>query len=108
MSRMEAVQKLIDDLDEARASGTVYTYGMVQHRLVEIRDAQAPKAPIVRKVELVNGETVLDEVVAFEAMVHLECMADNHWWLLVESGGVRVDVNLGTKRAKIEATTEES
>ena len=39
MSTKEAIQKLIDDLDDARGTGVVYTYGMVQHRLVEIRDA---------------------------------------------------------------------
>lgn len=108
MSVAEDIQKLMIDLDEARADGVVYTYGMVQHRLKDILDNHSPKPPIVRHVELTSGETVLDEVVASDAMVHLECMADNHWWLLVESGGVRVDVNLGTKRAKINAIAEES
>jgi hypothetical protein len=35
----EALEKLITDLDDARADGTVYTYGMVQHRLREILDS---------------------------------------------------------------------
>ncbi|XAZ30648.1 hypothetical protein AAHB34_16005 [Paenarthrobacter ureafaciens] len=84
-------------------------YGVITHtELREILAAHPVKRPIVRNAELIDGATVLDEVVAFEATVHLECMADNHWWLLVESGGVRVDVNLGTKRAKINAIAEES
>lgn len=40
MNTLEAIEQLITDLDEARADGTVYTYGMVQHRLRQILDAR--------------------------------------------------------------------
>lgn len=65
------------------------------------------KAPEVRYATLTSGEVELDEVVARNASVHLECMADNHWWMAITSGGKTVHVNLGTKRAKISATAEE-
>ena len=63
-------------------------------------------APEVRHVTLENGDAELDEVVARNATVHLEAMADNHWWLLVESGGQSVHVNFYTKRAKIRGHAE--
>jgi hypothetical protein len=65
------------------------------------------KAPEVRYATLTTGETELDEVVARNASVHLEAMDDNHWWLLVESGGKSVHVNFYTKRAKISGHAEE-
>ena len=65
------------------------------------------RPPEVRHAILENGETEFDELVAFDAMVHLECMDDNHWWLAVTSGGKTVHVNLSTKRAKIHTTVEE-
>ena len=68
-----------------------------------VRETQAPE---VRYVELTNGETELDEVVARDAYVHLEAMDDNHWWLLVTSGGKSVHVNFYTKRAKISGHAE--
>ncbi len=64
------------------------------------------KAPEVRYATLTSGETELDEVVARNASVHLEAMDDNHWWLLVESGGETVHVNFYTKRAKISGHAE--
>ena len=39
MTTKEAIEQLITDLDDARADGTVYTYGMVQHRLRQILEA---------------------------------------------------------------------
>lgn len=39
MNSNEAIEQLITDLDNARADGTVYTYGMIQHRLRQILDA---------------------------------------------------------------------
>jgi hypothetical protein len=62
--------------------------------------------PEIRHVTLDNGETVLDEVMACNASVHLEAMADNAWWLGIESGGQLVHVNLTTRRAKINGTVE--
>lgn len=67
---------------------------------------QEAKEPEVRQATLTNGETELDEVVAFNAYVHLEAMDDNHWWLLVTSGGKSVHVNFYTKRAKISGHAE--
>ncbi len=64
------------------------------------------RAPEVRCVDLATGEKVLDEVVASNAMVHLEVMDDNHWWMAITAAGKRVDVNLYTKRAKITAVAE--
>lgn len=64
------------------------------------------RAPEVRYVELDNGETELDEVVATNASVHLEAMDDNHWWLSVTAGGETVHVNFYTKRAKISGHAE--
>jgi len=64
------------------------------------------KAPEIRYATLTSGETELDEVVATNATVHLEAMDDNHWWLLVESGGETVHVNFYTKRAKISGHAE--
>ena len=63
--------------------------------------------PEIRYTTLTDGKTELDEVVARNASVHLEAMADNAWWLSVESGGQMVHVNFGTKRAKITGTAEE-
>ena len=64
-------------------------------------------APEVRYVDLTTGEKdVLDEVVARNAYVHLEAMDDNHWWMIITSGGQSVHVNLYTKRAKITAHAE--
>ena len=68
---------------------------------------QPSEPPTVRHVDLITGETgVLDEVIARNADVHLEAMADNHWWLLVTAGGKSVHVNFGTKRAKISGHAE--
>lgn len=62
--------------------------------------------PEIRYATLTDGKTELDEVVARNAYVHLEAMADNAWWLSVESGGQMVHVNFGTKRAKITGIAE--
>lgn len=52
-----------------------------------------------------NEDGTLDEVVADGCYFHLEQMSDSAWWLVVDSGGVAVSVNLFTKRgAKILAT----
>ena len=64
------------------------------------------KAPEVRYVELDSGESVFDEVVAQNAYVHLEAMDDNHWWMIITSGGESVRINLYTKRAKIIADVD--
>lgn len=62
-----------------------------------------PKPPEVR----LNDDGTLDEVVAFGSYVHLEQMSGSHWWLVVESAGQRVTVNLTTKRgAAINASFE--
>lgn len=68
-----------------------------------VREAKAPE---LRYVELTDGETELDEVVAQNAYVHLEAMSENHWWLLVTSGDQSVHVNFYTKRAKISGHAE--
>jgi hypothetical protein len=68
---------------------------------------KAAAAPEIRYVDLTTGEkNVLDEVVAFNATVHLEAMDSNHWWMAITSGGETVHVNLYTKRAKIIAHAE--
>jgi hypothetical protein len=68
---------------------------------------KAAAAPEIRYVDLTTGEkNVLDEVVAFNATVHLEAMDSNHWWMAITSGGETVHVNLYTKRAKIIANAE--
>lgn len=67
---------------------------------------KAAEAPEVRYVDTTTEKGVLDEVVARDAYVHLEAMADNHWWLLVISGGKSVHVNFYTKRAKISGHAE--
>ncbi len=47
-------------------------------------------APEIRR----NDDGTLDEVVARDAVVHLEQMDDDHWWMCIESGGESVHVNL--------------
>lgn len=41
----------------------------------------------------------LDEVCATNATFHLEQMSATHWWMAVECGGKRVQVNLHSKAA---------
>lgn len=67
---------------------------------------KAAEAPEVRYVDTTTEKDVLDEVVARDAYVHLEAMDNNHWWLLVTSGGKSVHVNFYTKRAKISGHAE--
>ena len=64
------------------------------------------ETPEIRYATLNDGTVELDEVVARNANVHLEVMADNAWWLSIESGGQVVHVNFGTKRAKITGFAE--
>jgi hypothetical protein len=82
---------------------------VINHRgMSYYRQPNAPdRAPIVRHTDLTTGEKdVLDEVVAHNAYVHLEVMADNHWWMIITAGGTSVHVNLYTRRAKITGTAE--
>jgi hypothetical protein len=41
-----------------------------------------------------NDDGTLDEIVAGNAHVHLEQMADGHWWLLIRCGGQDMHVDL--------------
>ena len=82
-------------------------YALMEARAALEAAARTAEPPIVRHVDLTTGETdELDEVVARNAYVHLEAMADNHWWLLVTAGGKSVHVNFYTKRAKISGHAE--
>lgn len=36
----EGIQRLIDDLDRARADGSIYTYGQVQQRLQDLLEGE--------------------------------------------------------------------
>ena len=47
-------------------------------------------------VEDPNGD--LDEVVAHNAIVHLERMANNAWSLIIEEPGEKVNITLHTER----------
>jgi hypothetical protein len=84
----------------------MWKFAKHQAAVVDAWLAGQGEPPEIRHVTLDNGETVLDEVVARDASVHLEAMADNAWWLGIESGGQLVHVNLTTKRAKIDGTAE--
>jgi hypothetical protein len=77
-------------------------------RVHELEAKLEGKPPIIREVTMIGkDEPELDEVIAQNASVHLEAMADNHWWMLIQAGGKDVHVNLSTKRAKISAFAEE-
>jgi hypothetical protein len=58
-----------------------------------------PTPPEVR----LHKDGTLDEIVVTNGYFHLEQMDHNHWWLVCESGGVSVNVNLHAK-GKITAT----
>ena len=45
--------------------------------------------------ELPDGRPALDEIVAKGAMIHLEQMSHEHWWIGIESGGKYFHLNFG-------------
>ena len=62
---------------------------------------------IARPEIRLNDDKSLDEIIAQNAVFHLEKLDDNVWWISVESGGKQVDVWLRAK-GKIKARFEES
>ena len=62
--------------------------GKTQRTLLREEMDLSGKPPEVR----LNPDGSLDEVVAENAIVHLERMSDSLWWLSVESGGKTVTV----------------
>ena len=51
--------------------------------------------------QLPDGRPALDEIVASGAVVHLEQMADDHWWMGLEAGGKYFHLNSGTQGGRL-------
>lgn len=58
----------------------------------------------VRYAKLDNGEQEFDEIVARDAVVHLEKMDTNWFCLILEINGERACFNIGSKRAPVNAS----
>ena len=51
--------------------------------------------------ELPEGKPALDEIVASGAVVHLEQMAHDYWWMGLEAGGKRLHLNFGVHDGRL-------
>ena len=51
--------------------------------------------------QLPDGRPALDEIVASGAVVHLEQMAHDHWWMGLEAGGKYFHLNFGTQDGRL-------
>jgi hypothetical protein len=51
--------------------------------------------------ELPDGRPALDEIVASGAMVHLEQMSHDHWWMGLNSGGKYFHLNFGVEDGRL-------
>lgn len=67
----------------------------------------AESKPTLPEIRL-NADGTLDEIVASNALFHLEQMDSNAWWLSVEAGGKRVDVWLRAGKGRIGVYYEET
>ena len=47
------------------------------------------------QARLPDGRLALDEIVAAGAVVHLEQMSHDHWWMGLEAGGKYFHLNFG-------------
>jgi hypothetical protein len=51
--------------------------------------------------QLPSGRPALDEIVASGAVVHLEQMAHDHWWMGLEAGGKYFHLNFGVQDGRL-------
>jgi len=51
--------------------------------------------------ELADGKPALDEIVASCAVVHLEQMSHDHWWMGIEAGGKHFHLNFGVHDGRL-------
>ena len=51
--------------------------------------------------QLPGGRPALDEIVAGVAVVHLEQMAHDHWWMGLEAAGKHFHVNFGVQDGRL-------
>ena len=51
--------------------------------------------------ELADGRPALDEIVADQAMIHLEQMSHDHWWMGIEAGGKYFHLNLTLHQGRL-------
>ena len=51
--------------------------------------------------ELPDGRPALDEIVADGAVVHLEQMSHDHWWMGLEAGGKYFHLNFGVQDGRL-------
>ena len=51
--------------------------------------------------QLPDGRPALDEIVASGAVVHLEQMAHDHWWMGLEAAGKHFHVNFGVQDGRL-------
>jgi hypothetical protein len=73
------------------------------------RSPELGTEPIIRYADLIDGTTVLDEVIATNASIHLEKMNQAQWWMALHIGEREWHINLGAQnpRAKDYAFIEE-
>ena len=50
---------------------------------------------------LADGKPALDEIVAGGAVVHLEQMTHDHWWMGLEAGGMHFHLNFGVQNGRL-------
>ena len=51
--------------------------------------------------ELPDGRPALDEIVADGAVVHLEQMSHDHWWMGLRAGGKYFHLNFGVEKGRL-------
>lgn len=93
---------MLDGIQAAERAGVPVEMRRI---LTELRPADRPGAQTVGPEIGLNDDGTLDEIIAFNAYVHLEQMDDSVWWMAIEQDGKTIHVHFWSK-TKIDARSE--